>query len=175
MVENEREAGKSGLGVERVNDCERKPYSSVISMLLSYRAPSRRAKARSSDGEEGKKREQFDSALALLHFVALEHVSYLAMPSHPPGCSCGDEDAHVLLEGTQDFLYSRVDRDKVVALNSEGEGKIVIRPWDEREQEDEVRFSWYSYSLRAVADVELRLFLGFLRTSSGSRAMPTTS
>lgn len=46
----------------------------------------------------------------------------------------------MLLEGTQDFLYSQIDRDKCVALNSEGEAKIVIRPWDERNQEDEVRF-----------------------------------
>lgn len=144
MVEDEREAGERLPGDDRVGDGEQESASSPISMLLSYRAFSRRAKARSSDGEEGKKREQFDSALALLHFVALEHVNQLAMPSHPTGCSCGDEDAHVLLEGTQDFLYSRVDRDKVMALNSEGEGKILIRPWDEREQEDEVRSSWYS-------------------------------
>lgn len=61
------------------------------------------------------------------------------MAQHPTGCQCGDEDAHVLLDGTQDFLYSRVDRDKVTVLNSEGDGKIVIRPWDEREQEQEVR------------------------------------
>lgn len=60
------------------------------------------------------------------------------MAHHPAGCQCGDDDAHVLLEGTQDFLFSRVDRDKVMVLNSEGDGKIVIRPWDEREQEEEV-------------------------------------
>jgi hypothetical protein len=63
------------------------------------------------------------------------------MPAHPPDCLCGDDDAHVLLEGTQDFLYSRVDRTHVVALNAEEgmSGSMVIRPWDEREQEDEVR------------------------------------
>lgn len=45
----------------------------------------------------------------------------------------------MLLEGTQNFLYNQVDRDGVRALNVEGErGKIVIRPWDERMQEDEV-------------------------------------
>jgi hypothetical protein len=60
------------------------------------------------------------------------------MPQHPAGCQCGEEDAHVLLEGALDFLFSRVDRDKVTVLNSEGDGKIVIRPWDQREQEEEV-------------------------------------
>ncbi|KAK4053268.1 hypothetical protein OIO90_004042 [Microbotryomycetes sp. JL221] len=61
------------------------------------------------------------------------------MAKHPPGCQCGDEDAHVLLEGTQDFLFSKIDRDKVIALNADEpeRGKIVIRPYDERMQEEE--------------------------------------
>ncbi|BGP31821.1 hypothetical protein JCM10296v2_003596 [Rhodotorula toruloides] len=60
-------------------------------------------------------------------------------PAHPPGCQCGDADAHVLLEGELNFLYKHVDRDKVVALNAEDgkEGKMVIRPWDQRTQEEE--------------------------------------
>ncbi|GAA5997925.1 PITH domain-containing protein [Rhodotorula paludigena] len=75
--------------------------------------------------------------------------------SHPPGCSCGDEDAHVLLEGTLNFLYQHVDRDKVVALNAEEgkEGKVVIRPWDQRQQEDE----W----LESDADEQLILHIPF--------------
>lgn len=58
------------------------------------------------------------------------------MPPHPPGCNCGDDDAHVILDGTQDFLYSKIDRDRVVALNSEHQGKAVIKPWDDRLQEE---------------------------------------
>ncbi|GJN89180.1 hypothetical protein Rhopal_002154-T1 [Rhodotorula paludigena] len=75
--------------------------------------------------------------------------------SHPPGCSCGDEDAHVLLDGTLNFLYQHVDRDKVVALNAEEgkEGKVVIRPWDQRQQEDE----W----LESDADEQLILHIPF--------------
>lgn len=58
-------------------------------------------------------------------------------PQHPAGCSCGDEDAHVLLDGTLNFLFQHVDRDKVVALNADEstEGKVVIRPWDQRNQD----------------------------------------
>ncbi|KAM0787797.1 hypothetical protein ACM66B_003851 [Microbotryomycetes sp. NB124-2] len=61
------------------------------------------------------------------------------MAKHPPGCQCGDEDAHVLLEGQQDFLFAQVDRDKVVALNATepDSGKLVIKPWDERMQDDQ--------------------------------------
>ncbi|GAA6012938.1 hypothetical protein JCM10207_008386 [Rhodosporidiobolus poonsookiae] len=76
-------------------------------------------------------------------------------PAHPPGCSCGDDDAHQLLEGTLNFLFQHVDRDKVVALNAEEgkEGKVVIRPWDERAQEDE----W----LESDADEQLILQIPF--------------
>jgi len=61
-------------------------------------------------------------------------------PAHPAGCSCGDEDSHQKLEGQLTFLYPFVDRDKAVALNAEEgkEAKIVIRPWDQRNQEGEV-------------------------------------
>ncbi|GAA5970920.1 hypothetical protein JCM11641_004509 [Rhodosporidiobolus odoratus] len=60
-------------------------------------------------------------------------------PTHPPGCQCGDLDAHVILQGQLSFLYPYIDRDQVVALNAE-EGKhakLLIRPWDERNQQDE--------------------------------------
>ncbi|GAA5839520.1 hypothetical protein JCM5353_002775 [Sporobolomyces roseus] len=76
-------------------------------------------------------------------------------PAHPAGCSCGDEDSHQKLEGQLTFLYPFVDRDKVVALNA-GEGKepkIVIRPWDQRNQEDE----W----LESDADEQLILRVPF--------------
>ncbi|GAA5906096.1 hypothetical protein JCM6882_003557 [Rhodosporidiobolus microsporus] len=76
-------------------------------------------------------------------------------PAHPPGCSCGDEDAHVLLEGQLNFLYAHVDRERVVALNGEEgkEAKVVIRPWDERNQEEE----W----LESDADEQLILQIPF--------------
>ncbi|GAA6049627.1 hypothetical protein JCM3770_005042 [Rhodotorula araucariae] len=76
-------------------------------------------------------------------------------PQHPPGCSCGDEDAHVLLDGTLNFLYQHIDRDQVVALNAEEGrgGKVVIRPWDQRNQEEE----W----LESDADEQLILHIPF--------------
>ncbi|GAA5848135.1 hypothetical protein JCM9279_007468 [Rhodotorula babjevae] len=76
-------------------------------------------------------------------------------PQHPAGCQCGDEDAHVLLDGTLNFLYQHVDRDKVVALNADDpeQGKVVIRPWDQRSQQDE----W----LESDADEQLILHIPF--------------
>ncbi|GAA5861044.1 hypothetical protein JCM8547_008017 [Rhodosporidiobolus lusitaniae] len=75
--------------------------------------------------------------------------------AHPPGCQCGDPDAHVLLEGQLNFLYPYVDRERVVALNAEEgkEGRMVIRPWDERTQEEE----W----LESDADEQLILQIPF--------------
>ncbi|GAA5844371.1 hypothetical protein JCM3766R1_006371 [Sporobolomyces carnicolor] len=76
-------------------------------------------------------------------------------PAHPSGCTCGDEDSHTKLEGQLTYLFPFVDRDKVVALNAE-EGKhpkILIRPWDERDQEDE----W----LESDADEQLILRVPF--------------
>ncbi|GAA5981741.1 hypothetical protein JCM10908_004583 [Rhodotorula pacifica] len=76
-------------------------------------------------------------------------------PAHPAGCQCGDEDAHVLLEGELAHLYQHIDRDNVIALNAEDgkEGKIVIRPWDERNQDEE----W----LESDADEQLILHIPF--------------
>lgn len=63
----------------------------------------------------------------------------MAHHNHSHDCGC-DADEHLVVEGTQDFLYSRIDKDNVVALNAaEGvRGSIVIRPWDQRMQEEEV-------------------------------------
>jgi hypothetical protein len=74
-------------------------------------------------------------------------------PAHPAGCSCGDEDSHTKLEGQLTFLYPFVDRDKVVALNAEegNEAKIVIRPWDERNQEGTTKVSSFEASLESFA------------------------
>ncbi|KAL8292539.1 hypothetical protein RQP46_001151 [Phenoliferia psychrophenolica] len=72
------------------------------------------------------------------------------------GASCGcDADDHQLLEGTLDFLFEKVDRDNTVALNAvEGmEGKVVIKPWDRRN--DEVEF------LESDADEQLILHIIF--------------
>ncbi|GAA5904169.1 hypothetical protein JCM8208_003469 [Rhodotorula glutinis] len=76
-------------------------------------------------------------------------------PQHPAGCQCGDEDAHVLLDGALNFLYQHVDRDKVVALNADDpeQGKVVIRPWDQRTQQDE----W----IESDADEQLILHIPF--------------
>lgn len=61
--------------------------------------------------------------------------------SHPAGCQCGDDDAHVILQGTQDFLYGQVDREQVVALNAAREGAVVIKPWDRRGENEPVSAS----------------------------------
>ncbi|GAA5923187.1 hypothetical protein JCM1841_005921 [Sporobolomyces salmonicolor] len=75
-------------------------------------------------------------------------------PAHPPGCSCGDEAAHEAALHSN-FLYQHIDTDKVVALNAEEgkEGKMVIRPWDQRNQEEE----W----LESDADEQLILQIPF--------------
>lgn len=76
-------------------------------------------------------------------------------PAHPAGCQCGDEDAHVILEGELAHLYQHIDRDNVVALNAQegSDGKVVIRPWDERNQDDE----W----VESDADEQLILHIPF--------------
>lgn len=58
--------------------------------------------------------------------------------SHPAGCQCGDDDAHVILAGTQDFLFDKIDRDRVVALNGASQGRVVIKPWDQRATDEPV-------------------------------------
>jgi hypothetical protein len=60
--------------------------------------------------------------------------------SHGGHCGC-DDDSHLVIEGTQDFLYDKIDTDRVVALNAAEalKGRMVIRPWDQRMQEEEVR------------------------------------
>lgn len=61
--------------------------------------------------------------------------------SHGADCGCSP-DEHQLVEGVADFLYARIDRDRIVVLNgadgARGIGKNVVRPWEERGQEDEV-------------------------------------
>ncbi|KAK4703775.1 hypothetical protein P7C70_g2436, partial [Phenoliferia sp. Uapishka_3] len=72
------------------------------------------------------------------------------------GTSCGcDADEHQMLEGTLDFLFEKVERDRTVALNgSEGtEAKCVIKPWDQRN--DETAF------LESDADEQLILHIWF--------------
>lgn len=52
-----------------------------------------------------------------------------------------DDDDHVKGgEGTLDFLYTRIDRDGVVALNEArpGSGARIIKPWDQRMDEEQV-------------------------------------
>ncbi|GAA5882038.1 hypothetical protein JCM3774_005118 [Rhodotorula dairenensis] len=76
-------------------------------------------------------------------------------PAHPAGCQCGDEDAHVILQGELAHLYQHIDRDNVVALNADEAttGSVVIRPWDERMRDDE----W----VESDADEQLILHIPF--------------
>ena len=45
--------------------------------------------------------------------------------------------------GPRDNLFTRIDRDNVIALNAQdpGKGPEVIKPWDQRLDEDKVRRS----------------------------------
>lgn len=56
---------------------------------------------------------------------------------------CGDgADEHELpgnVLGYQDNLFSQIDRAHVVALNADGQGQTVIKPWSERNDEALVR------------------------------------
>ena len=69
--------------------------------------------------------------------------------SHPHshgagGCSSEGQDHHDVpeAEGHRDNLYTRVDRDNVVALNVENaKGSVVIKPWHDRMDEEVVRIS----------------------------------
>lgn len=51
-----------------------------------------------------------------------------------------DHDDHADNAGQQDNLFAYIDRSNVVALNSEGSGKEVIKPWNERMDEGAVNF-----------------------------------
>lgn len=61
--------------------------------------------------------------------------------SHGANCGC-DPSEHQLVEGVADFLFGRIDRDRIVVLNGadgiRGEGKSVVKAWEERGQEDQV-------------------------------------
>jgi hypothetical protein len=67
----------------------------------------------------------------------------MSHPHHHSGGCCGhehDDDDHIKQgEGQQDFLYGRIDRDNVSALNEQREGmvKAVVKPYDRRTDEDE--------------------------------------
>lgn len=41
--------------------------------------------------------------------------------------------------GPQDSLYTYIDRSNVVALNTNEPGQVVIKPWDKRLDETQVR------------------------------------
>jgi hypothetical protein len=61
--------------------------------------------------------------------------------NHDHGDHAHDQDhdhAHPDTGGPSDNVFIHIDRDNVIALNSIGEGKQVIKPWDERLDEREV-------------------------------------
>ena len=62
--------------------------------------------------------------------------------SHGSSCGCSPEEKQQL-EGTLDFLFSRIDRDRVIGFNSTPShpGQHCIKPWDRREDETEVRLT----------------------------------
>lgn len=65
------------------------------------------------------------------------------MSHHHEHGGCGDHaDEHELpgdVLGYQDNLYNQIDRAHVVALNADGQGETVIKPWSKRNDEASVR------------------------------------
>lgn len=51
---------------------------------------------------------------------------------HAHGHDHDHDHDHADSRGPSDNVYAHIDRENVVALNSTGEGKQVIKPWDER-------------------------------------------
>ncbi|KAJ7644418.1 galactose-binding domain-like protein [Roridomyces roridus] len=80
---------------------------------------------------------------------------------HEHGDNCGhestdhdhdhDHDSSDL--GPNDNLFSHIDREKVVALNAEGQGSTVIKPWHERLDEEK--------SIESDADDSMILHIPF--------------
>ena len=68
------------------------------------------------------------------------------MSHHHGHGGCGDHaEEHDLpgnVLGYQDNLYSQIDRAHVIALNADGQGETVIKPWSERNDEALVRISF---------------------------------
>ncbi|KAI0293792.1 hypothetical protein BC826DRAFT_1014274 [Russula brevipes] len=60
-------------------------------------------------------------------------------PNHDHGHDCGDHahdhDHTHDTSGPSDNVFIHIDRDNVVALNSTSDGKQVIKPWNERSDE----------------------------------------
>jgi hypothetical protein len=38
--------------------------------------------------------------------------------------------------GPADNLFGKIDLDNVIALNSEGDARLIIKPWDQRSDEE---------------------------------------
>ena len=88
--------------------------------------------------------------------------------NHDHGDHAHDHDhdhAHPDTGGPSDNVFIHIDRDNVIALNSIGEGKQVIKPWDERLDErvvsicaelDDIRsYSYLSQYIESDADDQL--------------------
>lgn len=65
--------------------------------------------------------------------------------NHDHDHSCGDHahghdhtQSHAAIGGSSDNVYAHIDRDNVIALNSTDDGKSVIKPWNERLDEQVV-------------------------------------
>lgn len=82
---------------------------------------------------------QSESALCLFFLPEV----FLIMSGHGHGHShsCGCEGEHEPSErGFEYGLYSRIDLDKLQCLNEsrDGDGKLVFKPWDRRNERDKV-------------------------------------
>jgi hypothetical protein len=94
--------------------------------------------------------------------------------NHHHDHNCGDHahgHDHTDIGGPSDNMFMHIDRDNVIALNSIGEGKQVIKPWNERLDEQVVSICQSEMKKR---DNEHAITLTLTRYSISSR-MQTSS
>jgi ABC-type Zn2+ transport system substrate-binding protein/surface adhesin len=93
---------------------------------------------------------ELDALMARVTSVRIHQVIYssnLLMPHNHNDGHCGHEShdhdhdhSHAANDlGPNDNLFPHIDRANVIALNATGEGSVVIKPWDQRNNEEVVR------------------------------------
>ena len=72
----------------------------------------------------------------------IDNIDEQMSHNHGHGGCGGHADEHELpgdVLGYQDNLYNQIDRAHVVALNADGRGETVIKPWSRRNDEASAR------------------------------------
>lgn len=74
--------------------------------------------------------------------------------NHDHDHNCGDHTHghdHEDIGGSSDNVFTHIDRDNVIALNSTGEGKQIIKPWNERLDEQVVSICPLKGKIKAMS------------------------